>query len=149
MARWPLRLLRAGIFYGCERCQLGRAAPPGCEHTLVPGECRYGQPNLQPAAAKAMARPTRGDLEDPTLPLKTLAKSGDYSMVSLEVHPDVRISPENRLYLKAFLAQVIQSTINIFSEASGMDYAHWLGDVILRRVIQDVFHSALHVLGVS
>ena len=148
LSRWPLRLLHAGIFCGCERCQLGRAAPPGCEHTLVPGECRYGQPNFQPASAKAAARPARGDLEDPTLPFKTLAKSGDYSMVSLTVHPAVRVSPENRLYLKTFLVQVIQSTINIFSEASGMDYAHWLDDVILRRVIQDVFSSEMNVMGV-
>ena len=53
---WPRGLFWShGIYYNCERCQLGRAAPPGCEHTMVPGECRYGQPALRQARARREA----------------------------------------------------------------------------------------------
>ena len=48
--QWPRLFLGfQEILYSCERCQLGRAAPSGCEHTMVPGECRYGQPNMRAA----------------------------------------------------------------------------------------------------
>ena len=53
---WPPQLLwMHGIYYSCERCQLGRSAPPGCEHTLVPGQCRYGQPGMR--RSRSLAAP--------------------------------------------------------------------------------------------
>ena len=50
---WPPTLFgTSAVLYSCERCQLGRAAPPGCEHTMIPGECRMGQPALRAARAQ-------------------------------------------------------------------------------------------------
>ena len=44
LTSWPASLnLMAFAGYKCERCQLGRAALPFMEHTLIPGECRYGR----------------------------------------------------------------------------------------------------------
>ena len=65
---WPRSLFwMHGFFYSCERCQLGRSAPPGVEHTFVPGQCRYGQPHRQPQApTTSTARIPTGALEDPT-----------------------------------------------------------------------------------
>ena len=62
------------------------------EHALVPVECRYGQPRLQPNAPRhgpaRTTRPTLADLEDPTAPFKLLARNGDYSgvQVGLQYH---------------------------------------------------------------
>ena len=133
LARWPLRLQR----------RLSRLLAVGTPWYLTSVDMVS-----QIYSRRPKLYPSRGDLKDPTLPFKTLARSGDYSMVSLEVATSVRISPENRLYLKAFLVQVIRSTINIFSEATQRDYSHWLGDVVLRRVIQDVFASEMNVMSV-
>ncbi|CAE7471514.1 unnamed protein product, partial [Symbiodinium necroappetens] len=172
---WPSFLFGTNqIFYSCERCQLGRAAPPGCEHTLVPGECRYGQPSMRASRARAAAstEPTSSvpspssapsapadapsaqpalrqqDLEDITGPFKFLARSGDYSRVQLEIHTSLTLDIEARLYLKAALMQLIESCLDIFSENTSRDLKHWLSDPILLRVFQDVFSEIMNVLGV-
>ncbi|CAE7923898.1 Smok2b, partial [Symbiodinium necroappetens] len=149
---WPRQLWWAsGFFYSCERCQLGRSAPPGCEHTLVPGECRYGQPSMrnERRAPRAQeARPSTGDLEDPSAPFKMLARSGDYSGVELVLDDTITLSPENRVYLKSALTSLLKSCIGVFQEATGIDYDHWISDPVLLRVFQDVFHEHLQVLGV-
>ena len=41
------------IYYKCERCRLGRAAPPGMEHTLVPRECRVASSLPTPTSSTA------------------------------------------------------------------------------------------------
>ena len=172
---WPRTLFWAhGIYYTCERCQLGRAAPSGCEHTMVPGECRYGQPSMRQARARPEAPPrtstttptapttsdavapsasvtprmARSDLEDITGPFKFLARSGDYSRVQLQVHPSLTIKPESQLYLKAAMMQLIESCIDIFQASTSKDYDHWVSDPVLLRVYQDVFQDILNVLGV-
>ena len=146
---WPRKLWYVhGLYYSCERCQLGRSAPPGCEHTLVPGECRYGQPSLRGQGRPATARPTRGDLEDPSAPWKMIARNGDYSGITLEVDATMTLSPEFRVYLKAALTELPKSCISIFQKATGIDYDHWLDDPVLLRVFQDVFGDQLQVLGV-
>ena len=172
---WPRTLFWAhGLYYTCERCQLGRAAPPGCEHTMVPGECRYGQPSMRQARARPEAPPrtstttptapttsdaaapsgsatprmARSDLEDITWPFKFLARSGDYSRVQLQVHPSLTIKPESQLYLKAAMMQLIESCIDIFQASTLKDYDHWVSDPVLLRVYQDVFQDILNVLGV-
>ena len=110
-------------------------------------------PAQPPAAHEApQAPPPRlsvGDLEDPTGPFKMLARSGDYSMITLSLDASVRFEPEKRLYLKAALVQFIQSCVGIFSEATGTDYDHWLDDPVLLHVFQDVFAPDLQVLGVQ
>ncbi|CAE7721255.1 unnamed protein product [Symbiodinium sp. CCMP2592] len=145
---WPRQLwwLHELYYYSCERCQLGRSAPPGCEHTMVPGECRYGQPSMRGVARQA--RPQRSDMEDPTAAFKMLARSGDYSGVDLQVDDTVSLAPEPRLYLKAALTNLLKSCIGIFQEATNVDYDHWLDDPVLFQVFQDVFDSQLQVLGV-
>eukprot|EP00439_Symbiodinium_sp_Y106_P046224 s1424_g5.t2 len=176
---WPSFLTgMVGVFYSCERCQLGRAAPPGCEHTMVPGECRYGQPSMRaarsrqtvapapsrtaappsprppstsgsPAASSSAAPPlARDGLEDITGPFKFLARSGDYSRVSLEVHASLVLDIESRLYLKAALLQLIESCLDLFAVNTEETMRHWLSDPILIRVFQDVFSSIMNVLGV-
>ena len=42
---WPRSLQHVwhSHFYKCQRCQLGRQAPPGVEHSLLPGECRHAR----------------------------------------------------------------------------------------------------------
>ncbi|CAE7553108.1 RE1, partial [Symbiodinium sp. CCMP2456] len=86
--------------------------------------------------------------EDITGPFKFLARSGDYSRVSLEVHSSLTIRPEPQLYLKAAMMQLIESCLEIFQATTSRDYDHWLSDPVLLRVFQDVFHEIMSVLGV-
>ena len=147
--RWPLQYLHSGVYYKCEKCTLGKSAPPGAEHTLVPGECRYGQPAYQPAARDSRAaRPQRSDLEDPTSPFKMLARSGDYSKVRIALPASLPLSAESVLYLKAALMSMIETCLPVFEKMTHRDYDHWLSDPILLRVFQDVFAGHLNVLGV-
>ena len=93
-------------------------------------------------------RPQLGDLEDPTAPFKLLARSGDYSKVILTRDPDIFLSADNALLLKAAMVQLVESCIGIFSEVSGVDYGHWLDGPVLFRIFQEIFSSQMHVLGV-
>ena len=184
---WPRFLFgQMDVLYSCERCQLGRAAPLGCEHTLVPGQCRLGQPNQRAARAKAAAAAPltppaaapsgpssssgsaappapasaapsapsaappmqQTDLEAITGPFKFLARNGDYSRVSLEVHSSLVLSIENRLYLKAALMQLLESCLDVFAADTSRDLRHWLTDPVLLRVFQEVFADVLQVMGV-
>ena len=167
---WPQQLFWLhGIYYGCERCQLGRAAPPGCEHTLVPGQCRYGQPGMRrarppvgpdappaspttttsPAEAPVpTGTPQRSDLEDVTGPFKFLARNGDYSKIALRCDSSLQLSSENCLYLKAALLQMLRTCIDIFNENTTVDYDHWLEDPVLLKVFQEIFEPHFSVLGV-
>ena len=149
---WPRSLFwMHGFYYSCERCNLGRACPPGVEHTFVPGECRYGQPRHQPhalPAPRAEARAHAGDMEDPTGPFKFLARSGDYSGVVLDVDSSIELLPESRLYLKAALMQMVEAGLGIFEEATAIDYDHWVDDLVLLRVVQDAFASHFRVLAI-
>ena len=146
---WPRKLWYVhGLYYSCERCQLGRSAPPGCEHTLVPGERRYGQPSMRGQGRPAASRPNRGDMEDPSAPWKMIARAGDYSGITLEVDASLTLAPVLRVYLKAALTELLKSCVGIFQEATGVDYDHWLDDPVLLRVFQDVFGDYLQVVGV-
>ena len=44
------------IYYKCERCRLGRAAPPGMEHTLVPRERRVASSLPTPTSSTGAAQ---------------------------------------------------------------------------------------------
>ncbi|CAE7420861.1 RE2 [Symbiodinium natans] len=149
---WPRTLFWLhGFFYSCEKCRLGRAAPPGCEHSLAPGECRYGQPGVRgvpSARTTRQPRPTLSDLEDPTGPFKFLAKSGDYSMIRLAVDASLQITDDNQLYLKAALMQLVESCLDLFAKEKSVHSDHWVEDPILLRVFQDVFLDTFQVLGV-
>ena len=147
---WPRSLFwMHGFFYSCQRCQLGRSAPPGVEHTFVPGECRYGQPHHQPQApTTTSARTPAGALEDPTGPFKFLARSGDYSSVRLDVDASIELLPESRLYLKAALMQMVEAGLGIFEEATAIDYDHWVDDLVLLQVVKEAFAPHFNVLAI-
>ena len=42
------------IYYKCDKCRLGREAPPGTEHSLVPRECRHASSLPTPATASSI-----------------------------------------------------------------------------------------------
>ena len=56
------------FYYSCERCQLGRAAPPGMERSMVPGQRRYGQPGMRRARAAAATTAEPADAQQPAPP---------------------------------------------------------------------------------
>ena len=176
---WPHQLLWThSMYYSCERCQLGRSAPPGVEHNLIPGQCRYGQPGMRRARAPQHAPPElppetpptatepaapvptptpsaegstalkKTDLEDATGPFKFLARNGDYTRVALDCDRSLPLDLEQRLFLKAALLQMLRTCIDIFNKNTSVDYDHWLEDPILLQVFQEIFQQHFSVLGV-
>ena len=87
------------------------------------------------------------DPEDIDGPFKFLARSGDYSRVSLEVHSSLTIRREPQLYFKAAMMQLIESCLEIFQATTSCDFDHWLADPVLFRVFQDVFQQTIECLG--
>ncbi|CAE7724343.1 unnamed protein product, partial [Symbiodinium necroappetens] len=176
---WPHQLVWThSMYYSCERCQLGRSAPPGVEHNLIPGQCRYGQPGMrrtraprtappepppevppapeEPTAPVTTTTPTaegstalkKTDLEDATGPFKFLARNGDYTRVALDCDRSLPLTMEQRLFLKAALLQMLRTCIDIFNKNTSVDYDHWLEDPILLQVFQEIFQQHFSVLGV-
>ncbi|CAE7557756.1 RE2, partial [Symbiodinium sp. CCMP2456] len=137
---------------GARQARARREAPPATPTTTTtpaPSSAAAGAPDRASGSNEAApARMSRSDLEDITGPFKFLARSGDYSRVSLEVHSSLTIRPEPQLYLKAAMMQLIESCLEIFQATTSRDYDHWLSDPVLLRVFQDVFHEIMSVLGV-
>ncbi|CAE7463363.1 unnamed protein product, partial [Symbiodinium necroappetens] len=95
---WPRQLLWThSLYYSCERCQMGRAAPPGVEHNMIPGQCRYGQPGMRRARAAApvpeipQAQPAAAA---PTLPPPTTTGAPSDTSSPIEEAAKVLASPQ-------------------------------------------------------
>ncbi|CAE7218696.1 unnamed protein product [Symbiodinium sp. CCMP2592] len=145
--QWPNELLLHADFsgYKCERCQLGRAALPFMEHTLIPGECRYGRrpPGENP---RLPLRPI-----DPLSTFKRKARDKDLSGISLGTPADIFLPVQASLYLKYTLLMVVQDTVAIFSEAveRGLEYVHWLTDPVHKTMFQEIFQKEMNVKGIA
>ncbi|OLP86389.1 hypothetical protein AK812_SmicGene32497 [Symbiodinium microadriaticum] len=115
-------------------------------------DCHRGFTIEQPhgsAMLKAVAQDLWAILRGITGPFKLLARSGDYSRITVEVHNSLVLNMEPRLYLKAALMQLVESCMDIFGSGPARDLEHWLTDPILMRVFQEIFADILNVLGVK
>ena len=121
--------LAACHFYKCEKCRLGKAAPPGLEHSLLPGECHHGR--YPTADGKRPRKNPEAPSSSPINDWKKPARNSPMEDVTLELPQAVSLGPAARVYWKVALFQVIQDALAVFSEATdiGKDYVkHWTMD---------------------
>lgn len=131
LAAWPKSLhhIWHGHFYKCEKCCLGKAAPPGLEHSLLPGECHHGR--YPTADGKRPRKNPEAPSSSPINDWKKPARNSPMEDVTLELPQAVSLGPAARVYWKVALFQVIQDALAVFSEATdiGKDYVkHWTMD---------------------
>ena len=146
-ASWPSNLiLHSFVGYKCERCQLGRAALPWMEHSLIPGECRHGR---WPAGGGPRANPLRP--ADPVATFKRRAREKDLSEVVVETPADIFLPVQASLYFKYLMFVLVQDTVALFSEATerGIDYVHWVTDPVHKTMFQEIFQKELGVKAVA
>eukprot|EP00439_Symbiodinium_sp_Y106_P045212 s1731_g5.t1 len=144
--QWPSELLLHSNFsgYKCERCQLGRAALPWMEHTLIPGECRHGR--RPPGEGKQPLRPP-----DPLSLFKRKAREKDMEGIVLETPADIFLPVQDSLYLKYTLMMMVQDSVALFTEAveRHLDYVHWITDPVQKTMFQEIFQKEMNVKGVA
>ncbi|CAE7429695.1 PLA2G7, partial [Symbiodinium necroappetens] len=144
--QWPSELLLHANFsgYKCERCQLGRAALPFMEHSLIPGECRHAQ--RPPGKRRQPLRPA-----DPLSTFKRKAREKDLEGIVLETPADIFLPVQASLYLKYTLLMMVQDSVALFTEAveRQLDYVHWVTDPVHKTMFQEIFQKEMNVKGVA
>ena len=139
-------LAQTAIYYKCERCELGRAALPGTEHTYIPGECRYGR-KLEKMATAAPSTPSMASspLED----FKRAARShANAKAVTLTAPADYNLSPEDQVHLKYLLCKIVEDSMSVFEAAGGKEYHYWLTDPSLMMAAKHLLRKILYVFRV-
>eukprot|EP00438_Fugacium_kawagutii_P029807 Skav231475 [mRNA] locus=scaffold1100:530653:539709:- [translate_table: standard] len=151
LAAWPRSLHHVwhSHLYKCEKCKLGRSAPPGVEHSLLPGECRHGR--YPTADGKRPRKNPEVPQSDPIRDWKKAARLAPMEDVELTFPKSVPLGAEARVYWKSALFQVIQDALAIFSEAAdiGKDYHHWLTDQTLLAILRERVEKLMYLKGVK
>ena len=134
-------------YYDCVRCNLGRACPRGIDHTLIPGQCRYGR---WPEGTHPRSRrnpPTTNPIED----WKNTARAHTTDVVELELPASITLNIETVHFLKKALLETVQKALGLFNEAveRGVEYKHWLEDSVLIAIYHEIFKDYFKILGVS
>ena len=137
ISAWPksLHYVWHSHFYACPKCKLGKTAPAGTEHTLIPGECRHGR---WPTADGRRPNKNESVGSDPVTEWKKEARKHPLNETFLDFPKEFPLAIHQRTYWKAALFQVIQDALAIFSEATdmGVDYKHWITDQVLLAVLR-------------
>ena len=144
---WPrsLQHIWHSHLYKCLRCQLGRAAPAGVEHSLLPGECRHG---VYPTADGKRPRVVP---PDPTADWKKKVRVNPLEDVKLEVPEAFKVTPEDMVYWKSALLQLVNDSINVLDEATkaGKECSHWVSDQVLMNVVRGLVSDVMNLKGIK
>ena len=145
---WPrsLQHIWHSHLYDCEKCKLGRSAPSGVEHSLIPGKCRHGK-----WPTESGKRPRKLAPANPTTDWKKEARKTPMEHVILSFPQIIPLTAQTRVYWKVALMQVIQDALAIFSEATdmGKDYEHWITDQTLMLVLRELLEPVMYLKGVK
>ena len=149
------------IGYKCQKCTLGKNAPPGVEHSLVPRECRHASA-LPTPSTQASSSSNRGSPSLPPPPSRTVVTTpitqllDEFRQMALKKEnlDEVRIQPPetwslpavDTLMLKHLLVQMVDDSINVISESKGQQ-AHWTQDPVHIAVLRKVFSKFMTVKG--
>ena len=150
ISAWPksLHYVWHSHFYACPKCKLGKTAPAGTEHTLIPGECRHGR---WPTADGRRPNKNESVGSDPVTEWKKEARKHPLNETFLDFPKEFPLAIHQRTYWKAALFQVIQDALAIFSEATdmGVDYKHWITDQVLLAVLRELLDKIMYLKGVK
>ena len=143
---WPRSLQHVwhSHMYKCLRCQLGRASPQGIEHSLIPGECRHGV-YPTPDGKRPRALPP-----DPINEWKKKARTTPLEEVQFELPKNFTVKPEETVYWKTALFQLVQDALSVIEEATkaGVESSHWVTDQTLMAVIRGLLQDVMHLKGI-
>ena len=145
-AAWPRSLQHVwhSHMYKCLRCQLGRASPAGIEHSLIPGECRHGVYPTPDGKRPRILPP------DPLQEWRRKARLKPLEDVELEFPERFVITPEQSVYWKTALFQIVQDAISVIEEAAkaGAECTHWVTDQTLMMVFRDLVSDVMNLKGI-
>ena len=145
------------IGYKCQKCALGKDAPPGTEHTLVPRECRHASALPTPATSSSSQAP----VEPPhartavTTPIPQLLEEYKQAAMRKPNLDDIKLQlPEgfvmtavDTLMIKSLLTDLVNDSVNIISERKGK-HNHWSQDPLHLAILRKVFNKVMNVKGV-
>lgn len=147
MPSWPttLRMHVVENFYDCVRCTLGRSCPKGIEHTLVPGECRYGK---WAPGTKPQKRPLTE--KDPLTIWKEQARKEKLDTIELQVRLEHTLDIPSIHYFKTMLMEMVNETLVFFGEAvmRGADYFHWCDNPLHLELAKTLLKDTMIVKGI-
>ena len=150
------------IYYKCEKCRLGRGAPPGVEHTMVPKECRYGQPAFREPTSSSSASllpgphttslPARAAVNTPLPQLleefrEAAMKRKQLDEVKVNMPDNISLTAIESVMLKHLLLSLVEDSVNIISEEKGK-HNHWSQDPVHLGVLRKIFSKVMNVKGV-
>ena len=140
---WPGSFHILVHFYECIRCQLGRSAPSDAEHTLVPGQCKYGRwaPGTGPRAGAANAP------ADPVRQWKLKTNNENFDTIKLECDISVASDEGSRRLLKKLLMEVTQNALKTHGRKKS-PVNHWNENVFHLSLFKDILKETMMVKGV-
>ena len=152
------------IGYKCPKCKLGRHAPPGTEHTLVPRECRHASSLPTPATSEPSSS-SKGPSPPQALPhvrnavttplpqmieefRQQAMRRPNLDGMKIQTPEDMQLSAIDMVTLKSLLTELIKDSINIISEQKGK-HNHWSQDPLHLAILRKIFAKYMNVKGVS
>ena len=147
------------IGYKCEKCALGRNAPPGTEHTLIPRECRHASSLPTPAAASSSndpaprpGIPVRAAVTTPMPQLieeckQAALKKPNLDEIKIQLPDGMTMSAVDTLMLKSLLTDIVNDSVNIISEYKGK-HNHWSQDPLHIALLRRILAKVMNVKGV-
>ena len=151
--------------YKCEKCALGRNAPPGLEHTFIPKECRHASKFKEPEASSAPASSSSAPSGvNPGLPVRAVVntpmpqlleeyqqkamKSKNLDQIRIQF-PDTfpELPAVHSVMLKQLLTDLISDSVNILSEHKGQ-HNHWSQDPLHLALLRKILGKMMLVRGV-
>ena len=134
-------------FYDCIRCQLGRFCPPEIEHTMKPGDCRYGRSGMRTRYKK----PDPSSASDPIADWKRTADKTTLDIVTIENQLGKELEVEHSHYLKKLLIEIIDNSMGLFNEATErrVIYDHWVDKPVMTALFKEIFKDILHIKGIK
>ena len=141
-------------YYECPRCQMGRSSPPGTEHSLIPGQCRYGKwpDGMHP---RDLARKTKAEAAKENVLehfRQNALRSDKISKAKLALPSSFSFDSEGPTILKFIFATLLQESIDHFDylekAKASHDYVHWLEDPTALHWAKKILSDYLQVGGV-
>ncbi|CAJ1458578.1 unnamed protein product [Effrenium voratum] len=135
------------IYYKCDRCRLGREAPPGTQHSLVPRECRHASslPTPETSSAK-VSRNVTTTLPDLMEQFKREAMRHPTTH-DIKLAMDYEMPAIDTLMLKLLFLKVVEEGVNVI-EAHKQKYRHWTEDPVYLAIARKIFKKVLDVKGI-
>ena len=139
------------IYYKCEKCRLGKNAPPGVEHSLVPRECRHASklPNESAPASSSAGVNVRRIVNVSVHQLmeefrQEAMKHKNLDDIMLRCPEHIKLTAMENVTLRYVLMKLLEDSVNIISETKSK-HMHWTEDAVYLTTVRGIFRKILDV----